>query len=69
MQKRGKMEKLTLGECAQALGISKEKCRAGIIQGALPFATYIKPSTPGGKYTFIIPAVRLEKWRKGEFIG
>ena len=60
---------LTLEETARVLCISKEKCRAGIIQGALPFATYIKPITQKGKYTFIIPAERLKKWMKGEFKG
>jgi hypothetical protein len=60
---------LTLEDTARVLGISKEKCRAGIIQGALPFATYIKPDTPKGKYSFIIPAERLKKWLKGEFKG
>lgn len=63
------MEKLTLSECAHILGISKEKCRDGIMQGALPFATYIKPKTQKGKYTFIIPVQRMKKWQEGELKG
>ena len=64
-----KLESLTLAECATLLGISKEKCREGIIQGRLPFATYIKPKTPEGKYNFIILVDRFKKWQKGEFTG
>ena len=66
MEKQGRM---TLHELATELEISKMKCRQGIIDGTLPFATYIKPRGEKGKYTFIIWRERFEAWKRGGFIG
>ena len=60
---------MTLLELARDLGISKEKCRRGIIDGQLPFATYIPPGDENEHYTFVILEERYEKWKRGEFVG
>lgn len=52
------MEKLTVKEASELLGIDSQTLRAGIEQGVFPFAVAIKRS----KWTYHIYKNKLEEW-------
>lgn len=61
--KGGDMNRVTVTEAAEALGVSPQFVRIGMQRGLLPIGSCVKVST---KWTYCIPKERLEAYIKGK---